>query len=72
MYNPFTGELFDAAIARLLESLDRTPRPMRLIYRNPVEHARLMGTGRATAIRQTKSGPRWRRAGAALVVYTLR
>jgi SAM-dependent methyltransferase len=52
LYNPFHGEIFDAAIASLLRSADRKPRRIRIIYSNPVEHDRLMATGR---VRMTKS-----------------
>jgi Methyltransferase domain len=47
MHNPFLGELFSQAIDRLIEAVDRTGRPLKLIYLNPVEHDRLMATGRA-------------------------
>jgi SAM-dependent methyltransferase len=46
LYNPFRGSLFDAVIAKLIDSVERHPRPMRLIYLNPKEHDRLMATGR--------------------------
>jgi SAM-dependent methyltransferase len=46
LYNPFRGSLFDAVIAKLIASVDRNPRTVRLIYLNPKEHDRLMATGR--------------------------
>jgi SAM-dependent methyltransferase len=46
MFNPFRGPVFDAAVARLIDSVDRRPRALRLIYRKPEEHDRLMRTGR--------------------------
>ena len=45
-FNPFTGAPFAAAVERILASLDRHPRPLSLVYTNPVEHAHLLGTGR--------------------------
>jgi SAM-dependent methyltransferase len=57
LYNPFQGEIFDAAIASLLRSVERNPRPVRIIYSNPVEHERLLATGR---FKQTKV---WRARG---------
>jgi SAM-dependent methyltransferase len=46
MFNPFRGELFSAVVSRLLALVDRRGAPLRLIYVNPTEHARLMRTGR--------------------------
>jgi SAM-dependent methyltransferase len=46
MYNPFRGATFDAVIAKLIASVDRSPRTVRLIYLNPKEHERLLATGR--------------------------
>ncbi len=51
MFNPFRGAVFDAAIARLIESVDRHPRTVRLIYRKPDDHDRLMRTGRFRLVR---------------------
>lgn len=46
VFNAFTGATFDAAITQLLESVDRRPRTVRVIYLNPREHDRLARTGR--------------------------
>ena len=51
LYNAFTGELFDIAVRALLASLDRRPRPLRLIYKTPLEEDRLLATGRARLVR---------------------
>jgi hypothetical protein len=45
LHNPFRGELFSAAVRRLVEHAERTGRPIRLLYVNPVDHDRLMATG---------------------------
>ncbi len=37
LYNPFQGEIFPTVVARLLQSVERNPRPLRIIYVNPVE-----------------------------------
>lgn len=58
--NPFRGEIFDAAIESILRSVDRRPRRLRIIYRNPVEHERLVATGRARLDAQWWKGA-WRR-----------
>jgi hypothetical protein len=52
--NPFRGQTFGTVIERLLESIDRNPRTLRVIYRNPVEHERLMATGRFRPIRRLR------------------
>jgi SAM-dependent methyltransferase len=56
LFNPFTGEVFAAALAHLLESIARVPRTITLIYTNPRhrEHALIMATGRATVARQVQ------------------
>ena len=46
LYCPFTGDVFDGVVARLLASVDEHPRPLRLVYNYPVEHERLLATGR--------------------------
>ncbi len=52
--NPFTGSIFSTVIEGLLASLDRRPRRLRLIYRNPVEHEYLMSTGRFRPVRRLR------------------
>jgi hypothetical protein len=49
-YCPFTGDVFDAVVERLLDSLDEHPRPFRLVYNFPVEHSRLIRTGRVRVL----------------------
>lgn len=43
--NPFTGPIFTSVIERLIASLERKPRHLRIIYFNPVEHRRLLDAG---------------------------
>lgn len=45
-YHPFEGELFTEVIARIVESLDRNPRQLTLIYANPAMEEGLRATGR--------------------------
>jgi SAM-dependent methyltransferase len=52
LYNPFRGSLFEAVIAKLIDSVDRHPRTVRLIYLNPKEHDRLLATGRFRLVRK--------------------
>lgn len=64
IYNAFRGELFDAVLERLLASLDRNPRRMRLMYRTPLEEHRLLATGRARLVRSARGlrpGRAWSR-----------
>lgn len=46
MFNPFVGETFQRVLDNMVESLDRNPRRMRLIYVNPMDHDAVMATGR--------------------------
>lgn len=52
--NPFTGDVFATVMERLLDSVDRNPRRLRIIYRNPVEHERLLSTGRIRPVRRLR------------------
>lgn len=65
LYNPFGGAVFESVIARLLASWDRHPRRIRIIYRNPVEEASLLATGRIQQVRSSCElgatyGSQWR------------
>ena len=51
MYNPIAGDAFDAAVDRLLASIDRRPRRVRLVYNVPIEEQRLLATGRVRVVR---------------------
>lgn len=46
MYNPFTGETFDAAMKQVYASFERVQRNMTLVYINPIEHEFLVNSGR--------------------------
>jgi SAM-dependent methyltransferase len=50
IYSAFVGDLFMQVIGRLLESYERAPRPLRLVYNFPFEHNRLLGTGRVRVL----------------------
>jgi len=51
LYNPFRGEIFGRVLEKLIESVDRAPRTLRMIYRTPVEHELIEATGRFRPIR---------------------
>jgi hypothetical protein len=64
-HNPFGGETFQAVIRRVLDSLDRAPRRLRVIYVNPVEESVLLRTGRFRLVRQLRGwrpGKEWSRS----------
>jgi hypothetical protein len=46
MYSPFTGEVFRQVTDRIMESLDRRPRCLTLIYVNPEMDGHIRDTGR--------------------------
>ena len=50
-YNPFGGATFAAVIDKLIASVDRNPRTVRVIYANPVEEQMLLGTGRVRLLK---------------------
>src|SRR3712207_4322280 len=52
LYNPFTGETFQKVLDNVVASLERAPRRLRVIYRRPTEHDRVMATGRARQVRE--------------------
>lgn len=51
--NIFGGELFEHFLQRLLDSVNRSPRWVRLVYPDPSEEARLLVTGRAQLVRES-------------------
>jgi SAM-dependent methyltransferase len=74
LFNPFTGSTFRAVIERLLASVDRRPRRLRIIYRNPREHDALMGTGRVVLTRRLRGmrpGREWSRSNAVYMYEVL-
>lgn len=65
MNNPVQGAHFEAVVKNVLDSYDRNPRGMRIIYGNPVEEATLLATGRIKLIRQIRGlrpGREWSRS----------
>lgn len=57
LYNPFRGPVFAHVVDELCRSLDRRPRPLRVIYLNPVEEASLLASGRGRLLRAVRG---WR------------
>lgn len=56
--NPVEGELFEALLTRLMESVDRNPRRLRLIYVDPREAVRLEADRRIAPVRNWRRGLR--------------
>jgi hypothetical protein len=64
-YDPFVDEVFTTVIRRLLESVDRRPRRMRIVYSNPVMDSALLATGRVRLVRTLRGWrptPDWSRS----------
>jgi predicted RNA methylase len=55
LYNPFGGPILAHFIQRLVESVDRTPRRVRIIYANPQWESVLEATGRIHRIAYGRS-----------------
>ncbi len=65
MFNPVRGADFAAVIKNVLDSYDRTPRNLRIIYCHPLEEATLLATRRVRMIRQIRGfrpGRAWSRS----------
>lgn len=52
--NPFSGSIFSTVVERLIRSVDRAPRTLRIIYANPVEERALLETGRVSCVRRLR------------------
>jgi SAM-dependent methyltransferase len=65
LYNPFGGEVLRSALTRVLESYDRRPRRIRLVYANPREHPLVMSMIRfresGRLLMSWRPGAEWRR-----------
>jgi SAM-dependent methyltransferase len=62
--NPFTGPVFEAVVAKLVESLRRRPRTLRVVYANPKEEAMLLRGGfrHVRTLRGMRPTPEWSRS----------
>jgi hypothetical protein len=63
-HNPFQGPIFAAVVERLVVSVKRNPRRLRLVYLNPVEDRMLLDAGfRGTRrLRGLRPGSEWSRS----------
>lgn len=73
MYNPFIGDTFRSVMQRIIQSYDRRPRPLRVVYLYPYEHDWLLSTGRVVVddVRPGDSLARygWWKTGYVIVSY---
>ena len=73
LFNPFMRQTFQRALERIIESYDRHPRDLRIIYCLPAEHDWLVSTGRVVVESVSRafwpSHRGWSRRGDVLVVY---
>lgn len=73
MNNPVRGAIFAAVVEHMLDSCDRRPRTMRLVYASPMEEPTLLSTGRIRTIRRTRGfrpGREWSRSNS-VTLYTV-
>jgi SAM-dependent methyltransferase len=65
MYNPFGGSIFESTLGQIVDSYDRKPRRMRLVYANPREHLTVTNHGRFRSSRRIylswRPSPEWKR-----------
>jgi hypothetical protein len=71
-YNPFTGSVFRTVLEKLVASIERAPRELRIIYVNPVEEALLLifGARVIRRIRGWRPSAEWSRSNS-IKVYSL-
>jgi len=73
LYCPFLGDLFSQVMDRVIASYDARPRPLRIVYNYPWEHARLLATGRVRTVDvfpgNLRPRPGWWRRGEVIVTY---
>lgn len=64
--NPFSGPIFQAVVDKLMASVQRAPRRLRVIYINPVEEQMLLDAGfvQVRALRGWRPGAEWSRSNA--------
>jgi hypothetical protein len=70
--NPFTGQIFESVVGKLLASIERNPRELRIIYANPNEERLLLAAGarQVRKLRGLRPGAEWSLSNA-IHMYTL-
>lgn len=54
LYNPFRGAVLRRVLSNIVHSLDRNPRPLTLIYANPMDADAVVATGRFRLVRSSR------------------
>jgi SAM-dependent methyltransferase len=70
MHNPLLGPSFAAVVQNVLDSYDRRPRSLRIVYVNPIEEPALLSTGRIRMNRRLhgfRPGREWSRSNSCTV-----
>lgn len=70
-YNPFMGPIFEHVVRELIASVDRAPRRLRIIYRNPLEEELLLASGRVRRVRSGRSFVNRQREQTGLALYEI-
>jgi hypothetical protein len=75
MFNPFIGHTFRSVVGRIIESYDRRPRTLHIVYFYPWEHDWLLSTGRVV-VDNVRPGnwlvrPRWWQGGYVIISYRI-
>jgi hypothetical protein len=58
LFDPFRGETFDVVLRHIIESIDRQPRRVRLIYVNPTQAPQVVATKRFRLVKELRGGLR--------------
>ncbi len=67
LFDPFRGKTLDAALGNLIESIDRRPRRVRVIFVNPTYGGQVLATGRFRLVKWQRGGLRDIRANRAAI-----
>ena len=66
-FDPFSDEAFDAVVRGIVDSIDRAPRRVRLIYVHPRLGSRVLATGRFRLVKELRGGLRDARVSRAAI-----
>src|SRR5436190_881868 len=58
LFDPVSGEAFSAVLQRIVDSIDRNPRRVRLIYVRPTLGSQVLATGRFRLVKEQRGGLR--------------
>ena len=55
LFDPFMNETLDAALRSIIDSIDRRPRRVRLIFVPPIQRSQILSTGRFRLLREPRT-----------------